>query len=130
MGGWLLVLQTCTLSPESTSNMKAVILLIVASVAFAQEGKILEWTITGNAFEACVAPREALTFVWDGPFHNVEKVNKAGYDNCDGFDNTEGVEGPYVFSNRNEGTYYFVCGVGGHCAGGNQKAKVTVSKTC
>ena len=69
------------------------------------------------------------------------------YDNCDGFDNTEGVEGPYVFSNRNEGTYYFVCGVrdifflkylfiflnfevGGHCAGGNQKAKVTVSKTC
>ena len=33
------------------------------------------------------------------------------YENCDGFDNTEGVEGPYVFSNRNEGTYYFVCGV-------------------
>ena len=33
------------------------------------------------------------------------------YENCDGFDNTEGVKGPYVFSNRNEGTYYFVCGV-------------------
>ena len=33
------------------------------------------------------------------------------YENCDGFDNTKGVEGPYVFSNRNEGTYYFVCGV-------------------
>merc|ERR1711862_200457 len=90
-------------SSKSPSNMKAVILLIVASAAFAQEGKILEWTITGEAFEVCIRPKETLTFTWEGPFHNVEKVDAEGYENCDGFDNTEGVEGPYVFSNRNEG---------------------------
>ena len=95
------------------------------------EGKILEWTITGEAFEVCIRPKETLTFAWEGPFHNVEKVDAEGwvkttfvpidialvdmwicrYENCNGFDNTDGVEGPYIFSNRNEGTYYFVCGV-------------------
>merc|ERR1712088_580867 len=117
-------------SSPSALNMKAFILLTIIALAVAQEGKILEWTITGEAFEVCIRPKETLTFAWEGPFHNVEKVDAEGYENCNGFDNTDGVEGPYIFSNRNEGTYYFVCGVGGHCSGGNQKAKVTVSRNC
>merc|ERR1712012_44221 len=65
-----------------------------------------------------------------GPWHNVEQVNAEGYENCSGFSNTEGVEGPYVFKAKREGEFYFVCGVGGHCADGNQKAIVTVKSDC
>lgn len=108
----------------------------------------MEWTITGEPFEACVRPGQTLTFEWEGPYHNVERVDFDGYENCDGFKNTEGVEGPYVFKAKREGKYYFVCGVsqisiimqwgetlyllqvGGHCAQGNQKATVTVSRNC
>ena len=45
---------------------------------FSAEGKILEWTITGEAFEVCVRPKETLTFAWEGPYHNVEKVDAEG----------------------------------------------------
>ena len=34
------------------------------------------------------------------------------------------------FSFEKPGTYYFVCGVGDHCAKFNQKAKITVAKDC
>ena len=38
--------------------------------------------------------------------------------------------GPFEFKTSREGTYYFVCGVGGHCEFGKQKAIVTVDKSC
>ena len=58
-----------------------------------------------------IFPGDSLTFNWEGAFHNVEKVDKQGYQNCDGFSNTEGVEGPYVFTAKRTGEFYFVCGV-------------------
>jgi len=91
---------------------------------------VLKWTITGEPFAHCIAPGATVKFDWEGPFHNVEKVDKEGYENCSGFTNTEGVEGPYVFTGKREGKFYFVCGVGGHCSGGNQKAIITVSRNC
>ena len=108
----------------------------------------IEWTITGEAFEECIAPGwllnrankitkqrklisgEKIVFNWEGDAHNVEKVNAAGYEGCSGIKNTDGVEGPFTFAARRAGTYYFVCGVGGHCEFGKQKAKITVDPSC
>merc|ERR1712203_1328076 len=62
--------------------------------------------------------------------HNVERVAEEGYDDCSGFKSDEAVEGPFEFKTSTAGTYYFVCGVGGHCKFGNQKAIVTVDNSC
>ena len=75
------------------------------------------------------AQGEKLTFEWDDG-HNVEEVTKEGYEDCSGFDSDEAVAGPFDFQTSREGTYYFVCGVGGHCEFGKQKAIVTVDKSC
>ena len=86
-------------------------LAVVGYFQFSIGPHFLEWTITGEPFEACVRPGQTLTFEWEGPYHNVERVDLDGYENCSGFKNTEGVEGPYVFKAKREGEYYFVCGV-------------------
>ena len=52
-----------------------------------------------------------MKFNYNGNFHNVEMVDKDGYDNCSGFENTQPVEGPYIFNGTTLGKYYFVCGV-------------------
>ena len=110
-------------------NMFSFLLLTVVATSLAHDGRwslcwlwysmiifpgphSLEWTITGEPFTACVRPGNTLTFKWEGPWHNVEQVNAEGYENCSGFSNTEGVEGPYVFKAKREGEFYFVCGVG------------------
>ena len=88
-----------------------------------------------------------MKFNYNGNFHNVEMVDKDGYDNCSGFENTQPVEGPYIFNGTTLGKYYFVCGVrsmlnsqnitnlffeqvGSHCASGKLKAIITVSSNC
>merc|ERR1712018_498264 len=86
----------------------------------------IEWTITGEAFDACIKPGEKLTFQWDQG-HNVERVSEEGYEACSGFKSDEPTEGNFEFKTSTAGTYYFVCGVGGHCQFGNQKAIVTVN---
>merc|ERR1711983_73265 len=88
------------------------------------------WTITGEPFAHCIAPGDTMKFNWSGTFHNVQSVDKDGYDNCSGFSNTQGVQGPYIFNGTTAGTYYFVCGVGTHCSSGQQKAIITVSSNC
>ena len=72
---------------------------------------------------------EKLTFEWDDG-HNVERVSEEGYEDCSGFKSDEPTAGPSVFKTSTEGTYYFVCGVGGHCKFGNQKAIVRVANSC
>ena len=37
---------------------------------------MLKWTITGEPFAHCIAPGATVKFDWEGPFHNVEKVDK------------------------------------------------------
>ena len=74
-------------------------------------------------------PGETLTFDWNGG-HNVERVSQEGYENCSGFKSDEAVKGPFEFKTSTAGEYYFVCGVGGHCEFGNQKAIVTVDRQC
>jgi len=88
------------------------------------------WTITGEPFAYCIAPGDTMKFNWSGTFHNVQSVDKDGYDNCSGFSNTQGVQSPYIFNGTTAGTYYFVCGVGTHCSSGQQKAIITVSSNC
>ena len=78
---------------------------------FITEPQTLKWTRAGEPFAACVRPGNTLTFQWEGTWHNVEQVDEEGYENCSGFSNTEGVEGPYVFKAEEEGKFYFVCGV-------------------
>jgi len=88
------------------------------------------WTMTGEPFAHCIAPGDTMKFNYNGNFHNVEMVDKDGYDNCSGFENTQPVEGPYIFNGTTLGKYYFVCGVGSHCASGKMKAIITVSSNC
>merc|ERR1712072_1116538 len=110
-------------------NMLSPYLLLLLLAAASTADKTIEWTITGEAFEECIKPGETLKFEWDGG-HNVERVAKEGYEDCSGFKSAEPTEGPFEFKTSTAGTYYFVCGVGGHCKFGNQKANVTVSTTC
>ena len=72
---------------------------------------------------------ETLTFEWEDG-HNVERVSEEGYEDCSGFKSDEPVEGNFDFKTSTAGTYYFVCGVGGHCKFGNQKAIVRVDNSC
>ena len=57
-----------------------------------------------------------MTLAWEGPAHNVVAVDEAGYKSCavaEDEGETEGWEGPWVFRTSREGTYHFICGVGG-----------------
>ena len=97
-------------------------------IFFAGVNHEFTWTITGEPFAHCIAPGKFLSikvqftwimsflgdtmkFNWSGTFHNVQSVDKDGYDNCSGFSNTQGVQSPYIFNGTTAGTYYFVCGV-------------------
>merc|ERR1712110_1015074 len=110
-------------------NMLSALLLLVILTTSATADKTIEWTITGEAFEECILPGEKLTFEWDNG-HNVVEVNQEGYEDCSGFEFDEPSEGNAEFQTSTAGTYYFVCGVGGHCKFGNQKAIVTVDINC
>lgn len=68
-------------------------------------------------------------FIWDAG-HNVVEVTKAAYDDCDAGEETEPTQGNALFNSQSTGVFYFVCGVGGHCQFGKQKAKITVSDNC
>eukprot|EP00092_Neocalanus_flemingeri_P091695 GFUD01116315.1.p1 GENE.GFUD01116315.1~~GFUD01116315.1.p1 ORF type:complete len:135 (-),score=27.31 GFUD01116315.1:8-412(-) len=125
-------ITTQSLNTWQASKMKSVAILAAFVVTLATvhgHDHSIEWTITGEPFEECILPGETLEFIWAGG-HNVEEVSAAGYMDCSGITNTEPVAGNYKFFAHNAGTYYFVCGVGGHCKGGNQKAKITVDPSC
>eukprot|EP00092_Neocalanus_flemingeri_P041542 GFUD01045241.1.p1 GENE.GFUD01045241.1~~GFUD01045241.1.p1 ORF type:complete len:115 (-),score=38.31 GFUD01045241.1:56-400(-) len=108
----------------------AVLAAFVATLATVQ-GLEIDWIITGKPLaEECIAPGEEAVFNWVAKYHNVEEVDAAGYEDCSGFTITAGVTGPYTFTSQAPGTYYFVCGVGGHCAGGKQKIKIKVDPSC
>merc|ERR1712051_106985 len=128
MGGLSL---SCDTSPAAVIMLAlSVLALLCTSLLPLSAAELqIEWTITGEPFEVCILPGETLTFEWDNG-HNVERVSQEGYEDCSGFKSDEPVEGPFEFSTSTEGTYYFVCGVGKHCEFGNQKAVVTVDKSC
>merc|ERR1712002_845388 len=67
---------------QPTLNMK--LLAIIASVLLATahgHDNEIEWTITGQPFELCIAPGEHVDFLWEGG-HNIVKVNQDIYDDC------------------------------------------------
>ena len=74
---------------------------------------------------------EHVDFIWDEG-NNIVKVNKEVYEDCSDLKlkavNTTATSGPFIFEADlfGVGDHYFICGVGGHCKFGNQKAKITV----
>merc|ERR1719187_716975 len=92
----------------------------------------IEWVITGSPLPArCVRPGQPVTFVWpDDPHsrHNVAQVSKEVYESCNGISKTTPASPP-ITGSAGVGTYYFVCGIGDHCRGG-QKIIITVSNEC
>ncbi|KAK4378649.1 hypothetical protein RND71_000511 [Anisodus tanguticus] len=68
---------------------------------------------------------DIIEFKYPIGMHNVVKVNKAGYDSCNGV-------GGQVFSSGDDkvtleqGTFYFICTIGSHCSNG-VKAVVTAN---
>merc|ERR1719210_2520299 len=95
-------------------NMLSLLLLPLLATLSVSGDQTIQWTITGEPFQACIRPGETLTFEWDGG-HNVERVSQEGYEECSGFKSDKAVAGPFDFKTSTSGTYYFVCGVGGHC---------------
>merc|ERR1711874_637705 len=77
-------------------NMLSGLFLLVILATSATADQTIKWTITGEAFEACIIPGEKLTFEWNGG-HNVERVAKEGYEECSGFKSDEPTEGPFEF---------------------------------
>ena len=74
-----------------------------------------------------------INFNWETNHnHNVVRMeNKIDFDNCTNISDIEPMEGPFLWeAPAEEGVTYFTCGVGAHCAEGNQKLAVTVSKGC
>ena len=68
-----------------------------------------------------------INFEWSNGHNVVEVATQEDFDNCTGFTDTTGYEGPLTWPvPEAEGTYYIVCGVGHHCDTGNQKIAVTV----
>merc|ERR1712130_740922 len=60
-------------------KMLTIAVLFLVAVASAHDGAgnhVLKWTITGKPFSHCIAPGATVKFDWEGPFHNVEKVDK------------------------------------------------------
>ena len=79
--------------------------------------------------ELCVAPGDVVNFNYKEG-HNVEATTKEAYDACDVTDNAA-VPGPISWTApAEEGMTYVVCGVGLHCALGNQKLAITTSNSC
>merc|ERR1712142_87001 len=109
-------------------NMNLVILVATLLVTVTQgKNTDINWII--QSVNKCVSKGDTVTFKWSGTNHNVEKVTKDVYDSCDGITETEGSPGPFTFKAEKKGTFYFVCGVEGHCDGG-QKAKIEVKDKC
>ncbi|KAK4378648.1 hypothetical protein RND71_000510 [Anisodus tanguticus] len=83
-------------------------------------GILLNKWPSGKNFKA----GDVLVFKYPKGVHNVVIVNKANYDNCKGSGK--------IFSSGNDrvtltkGTTYFVCGIAGHCDGG-QKITITAN---
>ena len=74
-----------------------------------------------------------INFNWETNHnHNVVRMeNKIDFDNCTNISDIEPMEGPFLWeAPAEEGVTYFTCGVGLHCADGNQKLAVTVSIDC
>ncbi|XP_059311242.1 basic blue protein-like [Lycium ferocissimum] len=67
---------------------------------------------------------DVIEFKYPTGIHNVVQVSKAGFDSCDG-------TGGQVFSSGDDkitlaqGTTYFICSIGQHCANGVKAAVTT-----
>jgi len=89
----------------------------------------IEWVVGMTENEVCVAPGDVVNFNYQSG-HNVEVTDQAGYEGCV-VTQTEAVDGPISWTApAEEGMTYTICGVGFHCAIGNQKLAITVSNSC
>lgn len=105
----------------------------VASAAVYEVGDKTGWTIMGNPDYAAWASgkrfkvNDVVVFTYNKQFHNVMAVSKADYKNCD-------ANKPMATWNSGNdsvvlnttGHHYFLCGIPGHCAGG-QKVDIRVA---
>merc|ERR1712025_145024 len=129
MGTWECL---ATYKMYSISLTIAIICCSLASQATALD---ITWEFFDAAKHLCVKRGETVSFNWEGDGHNVVQVDREAWVTCgksltDGFENQEGEEGPASFVASKIGSFYFVCGVGGHCEFGNQKANITVASRC
>ncbi|KAH7447029.1 hypothetical protein KP509_01G088200 [Ceratopteris richardii] len=115
--------------------MLAMLLVIRAhcsSAAVINVGDRVSWTLPSIDYSRWAASKgirvnDVLRFTYSSELHNVLQVTKADYDSC-------GSRKPLAaYSNGNtmvrlprRGTYYFICGVPGHCSAG-MKMAVTVT---
>merc|ERR1711970_250500 len=90
------------------------------------------WSFGMEPQVLCVETGTTVIIEKTGSFHNVNMLaTQSDYDNCSGFTDTAGNSvNPYIFQADMQGTYYFACGVGTHCKGGNMKAMITVADSC
>lgn len=112
--------------------------LLVVMVLFHHSSAIMynvgdrsSWTLPSINYNGWAASKvfrvnDVLRFSYSSEIHNVMLVSKLDYDQC-----TSG-RPLAVYSNGNSlvqlskrGTYYFICGIPGHCEGG-MKMQVTV----
>merc|ERR1712183_353290 len=90
----------------------------------------IDWIYGMTENEICVPPGTIINFVWETDHNVVEVASQADFDDCTGFTDTTGYDGPLAWPVPDaEGTYFIVCGVRTHCADGNQRLAVTVG-TC
>ena len=93
--------------------------------------KTIDWKpgMASTETKQTVALGTEVVFKWSG-FHNVYKLpDKDAFDACDLSKATKLVsydQGPYTYKASSEGSFYFACGVGIHCAY-RQKLALTVT---
>lgn len=103
-----------------------------SSAALYNVGDRTSWTLPSIDYNQWARTKhirvnDVLRFTYSSEIHNVLLVSKADYDQC-------GSRRPLaVYANGNtmvrlskRGTYFFICGIPGHCAAG-MKMQVTVS---
>ncbi|MCO5547680.1 hypothetical protein L7F22_001131 [Adiantum nelumboides] len=73
---------------------------------------------------------DTLYFNYSSAYHNVLEVTKVSYENCDASKPTaKWADGKDVIPLNSSGTFYYICGISGHCEAGQKVAVDVVSAT-
>ncbi|OEL12889.1 Mavicyanin [Dichanthelium oligosanthes] len=116
----------------AVAALAAAMLAGVASAAVYEVGDKMGWTILGSPNYTAWATShtfhlgDTVVFTYNKQFHNVMAVSKASYKSCD----TSKPMATWTTGNdsvvlKTTGHHYFLCGIPGHCAGG-QKVDIRV----
>ncbi|CAL9096907.1 unnamed protein product [Musa acuminata var. zebrina] len=121
--------------------MALVLAFLLAAGVGLSEGAVYKvgdatgWTIMGSpnytawAFSKKFEVGDTVVFEYNKSFHNVLEVSKADYHSC----NAASPMATFATGNdtitiKTKGHRYFICGIPGHCSGG-QKVDIKISKS-